>query len=189
MRSSFVCSTPSRTAQRSRSTEKKRGPRERSRPRAARRKQCSRRRRLRRWIRRMMLTAAWPTDCSWRPAAVPVAPFDVSTGSDPDPFARHPAMAAICAQRTTGVDVNRTLRIATVDVAFGRIARLQGSPREGPESGAKRKFRVCALIARLRGQASVRKEVRTSPETAVKALKLSATGAARARRGRGSPSP
>jgi hypothetical protein len=36
--------------------------------------------------------------------------------------------------------VNRTLRIAEVEVAFGRKARLLGSPREGLESGRKPSF-------------------------------------------------
>jgi hypothetical protein len=33
------------------------------------------------------------------------------------------------------IDVKRTSRVAVVDVAVGRTARLQGSPREGSESG------------------------------------------------------
>ena len=37
----------------------------------------------------------------------------------------------------TGVDVNRTLRIAAVNVVVGRKARLQGSTQEGPESASK----------------------------------------------------
>ena len=36
--------------------------------------------------------------------------------------------------------MNRTLRIAAVDVAFGRIARLRGPPREGPEFMAEPPF-------------------------------------------------
>ena len=41
---------------------------------------------------------------------------------------------------TAGVDVNRTLRIATVDVAFRRKAPLQESPRQPPESAPKPPF-------------------------------------------------
>ena len=39
-----------------------------------------------------------------------------------------------------GAHVNRTLRIAAVDVAFGRKARLHGSLREGPECAPKPLF-------------------------------------------------
>jgi hypothetical protein len=38
------------------------------------------------------------------------------------------------------VDVNRTSRIAPVDVSVGRIARLRGSPWERPESTPKPPF-------------------------------------------------
>jgi hypothetical protein len=40
-------------------------------------------------------------------------------------------------QWTAGIDVNRTLWIAAVDVAFGRKVSLQGLPREGLESAPK----------------------------------------------------
>jgi hypothetical protein len=49
-------------------------------------------------------------------------------------------MTAICAKGTVGVDVNRALRIAAADVAFGRKARLRESPRKGPESAPKPSF-------------------------------------------------
>ena len=52
-------------------------------------------------------------------------------------------MAAICAKETFAVGV--------VDVAFGRIARLQGPPEKGPESAPKLPFhceREIALTAR-----------------------------------------
>ena len=56
-------------------------------------------------------------------------------------------MAAICAQRTAGVDVNLPFQIAALDASIGRIARLRGSPREGPESGRKPSFRCVCEIA------------------------------------------
>ena len=96
-----------------------------------------------------------PIDRSWRPAAVSVAPFDVSTGADPDPFARHPAMAAISALRTAGVDVKLTLEIATLDVAGGRSVIHQptdaswlhssGSPALRRPSNTGGRFGVCAI--------------------------------------------
>src|ERR1700733_10082627 len=43
--------------------------------------------------------------------------------------------------RQSGVDVNRTLWIAA-DVAFGRKARLRGSPRDGPECAPKSPFHI-----------------------------------------------
>src|SRR5580704_7791600 len=49
-------------------------------------------------------------------------------------------MTGICAFRPAGVDVNRTLRIARLDVAVGREARLRGAPREGPECASKPPF-------------------------------------------------
>jgi hypothetical protein len=52
-------------------------------------------------------------------------------------------MAALCAKETFAVGV--------VDVAFGRIARLQGPPEKGPESAPKLPFhceREIALTAR-----------------------------------------
>jgi hypothetical protein len=39
----------------------------------------------------------------------------------------------VVSDRMSPTDVNRTLRIAAVDVAVGRNARLHESPREGPE--------------------------------------------------------
>ena len=47
-----------------------------------------------------------------------------------DEFARK----VVTADLMSRIDVNRTLRIAAVDVAVGRKARLQGSLREGRES-------------------------------------------------------
>jgi hypothetical protein len=41
----------------------------------------------------------------------------------------------LCAHRTAGVDVKRPLLVERVDVAIGRKVGLQGSPRDGPESG------------------------------------------------------
>ena len=43
-------------------------------------------------------------------------------------------MTGICAKETAGVDVKRTSQIAALDASIGRIAGLQGLPREGPES-------------------------------------------------------
>ena len=40
---------------------------------------------------------------------------------------------ALDASRTAGVDVKHPLRMAALDASIGRIARLRGSPREGPE--------------------------------------------------------
>jgi hypothetical protein len=47
---------------------------------------------------------------------------------DPAQSLDRPNMTAICALRTAGVDVKRPLLVARVDVAIGRIARLQRSP-------------------------------------------------------------
>src|SRR5271166_5989722 len=47
----------------------------------------------------------------------------------------------ICVPPTTGVDVKRALRIATLDASIGRKVSLQVSPREGPESAPKPPFR------------------------------------------------
>lgn len=51
------------------------------------------------------------------------------------------------AEGTAGVDVNRTLRIAAVDVAVGRKARLSGSLWEGPESEPEPSFHCKREIA------------------------------------------
>jgi hypothetical protein len=40
----------------------------------------------------------------------------------------------------TGFDVEHPLRIAALDASTGRIARLRGSPREGPESAPEPSF-------------------------------------------------
>jgi hypothetical protein len=44
------------------------------------------------------------------------------------------AMTAICAFRPAGIGVKRTLRSAAPDASIGRIASLQGPPRERPQS-------------------------------------------------------
>ena len=43
------------------------------------------------------------------------------------------ANTAACLLQLTGIDVNRSLQVARMDVAIGRIAGLRGAPREGPE--------------------------------------------------------
>src|ERR1700722_15303356 len=65
-------------------------------------------------------------------------------------------MAAVCAKRPAGVDVNRTVGIAAVNVAFGRLARLENSPREGPESAVvRRSFPACGGISERMSPAAV----------------------------------
>jgi len=49
-------------------------------------------------------------------------------------------MGQVASDVMAGVDVMRTSRIATVDGSDGRRARLQGSPREGPDSAPKQPF-------------------------------------------------
>lgn len=73
------------------------------------------------------------------------SPYEVWSGPDPlGVLVTSNRMARTDAQRMAGVDdVNRTLRIATVDVAFGRIAPLHRPPREGPET----RPRVHALMS------------------------------------------
>ena len=50
-------------------------------------------------------------------------------------------MVAICAHRTAGVYVDRTLQIAAADVALGRKAGLQGRPWKNRSSKAKPSLR------------------------------------------------
>ena len=49
---------------------------------------------------------------------------------------------ALCAHRTAGVDVNRTLRIGTADVAFGRKGAFKGAAEELPLPAPKHAFIV-----------------------------------------------
>ena len=57
-----------------------------------------------------------------------------SKGSDMTPSASRQRTAASCADRTAGAET------PTVDASIGREARVQRSPREGPESGRKPAF-------------------------------------------------
>jgi hypothetical protein len=67
------------------------------------------------------------------------------------------------ASKMTGFDVKHPLRIAALDASIGRRARLEESPREGPECAPKPAFhcereigftgRQCLLLACLTGSA------------------------------------
>src|ERR1700684_4067902 len=51
--------------------------------------------------------------------------------------AAHPQRARLQTGFFNEIDVNRTLRIAAINVAFGRISPLPESPSEGPECAPK----------------------------------------------------
>ena len=55
-------------------------------------------------------------------------------------------MSAICATETfearSQIDLNLPLQIAAFDASNGRIARLHGTPWEGPECAPKPPFRI-----------------------------------------------
>jgi hypothetical protein len=53
---------------------------------------------------------------------------------------RRRAMTGMCAKETAGVDVLRTQRTTALSASIGRRARLEDSPREGPQCALKPSF-------------------------------------------------